>query len=224
MRHVLLTLSLIPLAANADDWPQWLGPNRDGLTAETNLLTEWPADGPQETWRFEQMRSWLLGPAVACGKLYILGSRDGTEELLALDAEFGVERWSFAIDGEYENGWGNGPRGTPTIDGDRIYALGANGTLVCLDRREEGALLWSVRMQDFGGEVPTWGYSESPLVDGEKVIVTPGGSKARSLRSTRRRQTALAVKGSDRRRAPTRRSSPQSLTVRSSTFSCCRTS
>lgn len=176
MRNLLLALCLIPTIVVADDWPQWLGPNRDGMTAETGLLQEWPADGPEQVWLSRDCGIGYSGPAIAGGKLFIMGARDGVERLLALNPDTGKELWSTDLGEEYDNGWGNGPRGTPTVDGDRVYVLAAKGALVCL-QSSDGSEIWRATMQDFGGKIPTWGYSESPLIDDGRVMVTPGGEQ-----------------------------------------------
>ncbi len=160
----------------ADDWPQFRGPNRDLSNAETGLLKEWPAEGPPRVWMFENCGVGYSGPAIVEGQLYILGSRDQQECLICLDVDTGDELFAIPLSAEYENGWGNGPRSTPTVDGDRVYCLTAKGTLACLGAHD-GPILWQVEMQDFGGKIPTWGYSESPLVVGDLVLCTPGGEE-----------------------------------------------
>lgn len=132
--------------------------------------------GPPRRWLFRDCGLGYSGPVVAGGKLYIMGSRDGVERLLAVDAVTGDELWATDLGEEYENGWGNGPRGTPVIDGPRVYALAARGNLVCLNLAD-GAELWRASLTQLGGEVPAWGYSETPLVDGDLVLVTPGGER-----------------------------------------------
>jgi len=158
------------------DWPQWLGPQRNGLTEETGLLKTWPEGGPKLVWKSEKAGLGYSGPAIVDGKLYIMGARDNNEFLLAFDANTGDELWAAPIGKQYQNGWGDGPRGTPTIDGDLVYALGAQGALVCVDAKS-GKEKWRTTMQDLGGGVPNWGYCESPLIDGDVILVTPGGSK-----------------------------------------------
>lgn len=170
---LLLALGCLSQAA-AYDWPQWLGPNRDGLTEETGLLKTWPENGPERVWLFKDCGLGYSGPAVVDGKLFIMGSRNETELLLCLDAETGEELWSSELGPELNNGWGNGPRGTPTIDGQWIYALAAKGNLVCLSTAD-GSERWKVDVkEELGGKIPVWGYSESPLIDGDRVVVTPG--------------------------------------------------
>jgi outer membrane protein assembly factor BamB len=178
MTRRLLALALLTFAtvAAAYDWPQWLGPDRDGLTKETGILQEWPEGGPKQVWLSHDAGLGYSGPAIVDGKLYLLGSREGTEQLIAFDAATGDELWATDIGKEYENDWGNGPRNTPTVDGDRIYALGAQGNLICVEIAS-GKEVWRVAMQDFGGKIPQWGYAESPLVDEDRVVVTPGSNQ-----------------------------------------------
>ncbi len=166
---VLLTLSLPALAA---DWPQWRGPNRDESSTETGLLKQWPASGPKSVWVFENAGQGYSGFAVAAGKLFTLGTRDGKEILLALDANTGKELWASPIGDILGNGWGDGPRSSPTVDGDRVYALAGKGNLVCA-QVTDGKVLWTKSMHDLGGKTPGWGYSESPLVDGKLVARHP---------------------------------------------------
>ncbi len=156
------------------NWPQWLGPQRNGLTEETGLLQEWPDQGPDQVWVSQKIGLGYAGPAIVDGVLYIMGTRDESSYLFALDANTGQERWASKIATMLQNGWGDGPRSTPTVDHDRVYAFAAGGTLVCC-RTSNGEELWRVTMQDLGGKIPTWGYAESPLVDGERVLCTPGG-------------------------------------------------
>lgn len=162
--------------AQQHDWPQWLGPNRDALTDETGLLKEWPEGGPPVAWHVESVGFGYAGPSIAQGKIYMLGSLDEVTHLLALDESNGDVLWKAKIGDDYKNGWGDGPRSTPTVDGDRVYAMAATGTLICCNS-DTGDELWRAAMQDLGGSIPQWGYAESPLVDGDKVICTPGGQR-----------------------------------------------
>ena len=171
-----ILVSAIPARAATYDWPQWLGPQRNGMTEETGLMKSWPDEGPKKVWMSDKCGLGYSGPAIVDGKLYIMGARDNTEYLLAFDANTGKELWAAELGEQYENGWGDGPRGTPTVDGDRVYALGAQGALVCVDANS-GDEVWRTTMQELVGEIPNWGYCESPLVDGDLVLVTPGGSK-----------------------------------------------
>ena len=161
------------------DWPQWRGPNRDGVSKETGLLKTWPKEGPKLVWTFEDAGIGFSSFAVVGNTLYTMGSQDeanGDKEfVLAVDTESGQ---GVMADADrhvlQERFWGGGPRSTPTIDGDKLYALGANGDLVCLNRAD-GAKVWAKNLvKDFGGNVPGWGYSESVLIDGENLICHPG--------------------------------------------------
>ncbi len=161
-------------------WPQWRGPDRTGVSKETGLLKQWPEGGPKQLWLFRDAGVGYSGPAVVGDKLFIMGARDETELLLCIDTEKGAESWSAEIGPIYRNGWGDGPRGTPTVDGDVVYAMGAQGNLICA-RVSDGSIVWKTSMRDFGGRTPNWGYCESVLVDGEKLICTPGGAKGAIL-------------------------------------------
>jgi len=170
---VLLTLSI---PAFATDWPQFRGPNRDDISTETGLLKQWPAGGPKRAWLFDNAGQGYSGFSVSAGKLFTIGTRDGKEILLALDADNGKELWVTPVGDILGNGWGDGPRGTPAVDADRVYALSGKGNLVCA-QTANGKVLWTKSMQDLGGKTPGWGYTESPLVDGKLVLATPGGDK-----------------------------------------------
>ncbi len=157
-----------------DDWPQWRGPNRDDISAETGLLDEWPEAGPQLLWRFDNGGVGYAGFAVVDDRLYTMGANESREFVLCLDASNGKEIWKREIDDRYQNNWGDGPRGTPTVANGHVVALAARGTLACLDAKT-GQVVWTQSMTDLGGSVPGWGYCESPLVDGDQVVCTPGG-------------------------------------------------
>jgi len=161
---------------SANDWPQWRGPDRTGLSKETGLLQSWPEGGPKRLWVYDKGGSGYSGPAIVQGKLFTMGTRDGAEVLLSLDANTGQELWVAPIGGIRADNRGDGPRGTPTVDGDRLYAMSGEGLLACANA-SDGKVLWKQSMSDLGGQVPRWGYSESVLIDGDKVVCTPGGSK-----------------------------------------------
>jgi len=172
----VLLFTASPTLAKDFDWPQWRGPNRDNLTEETGLLKEWPEGGPQVKWMSREVGLGYAGPAIADGKLLILGSLDGTTSLFAIDPDSGDTLWHSEISEDFKNGWGDGPRCTPTVDGDRVYALSGTGTLVCLSLAD-GEEVWRTTMQDLGGQIPVWGYSESVLIDGDRLICTPGNKQ-----------------------------------------------
>ncbi len=166
--------------AQQGPWPQWRGPGRDDLSTETGLLESWPEGGPKKLWTIATCGLGYSGPAIVDGRLYILGSRSGSEMVFCYNAKNGAEIWKAPLGPELKNDWGNGPRGTPTVDmqagGKFLYTVGGQGNLVCL-RTKDGSEVWSKAMQDFGGITPRWGYSESPLIDQEKLLYTPGGKQ-----------------------------------------------
>ena len=163
------------LSATALDWPQWRGPKRDDIQPETGLLKQWPEGGPKRAWMCENAGMGYAGFSVVGGKLFTLGARDAREQLLAFDAATGKELWAAPISDVLSNGWGDGPRGTPAVDGDRVYALSGMGALACV-KVADGKVLWTHTMEELGGKRPGWGFTESPTVDGAQVLVTPGGS------------------------------------------------
>lgn len=159
----------------AGDWPQWRGPLRDGVSRETGLLKIWPQGGPPLAWKATGCGLGYTTPSVAAGRILGMGNVGQAEVVWAKDARTGQTMWSTPIAQAVKADRGDGSRGTPTIDGARVYAEGISGDVVCLDAAT-GRIIWRKHLvRDFGGGVPNWGYSESPLVDGEKVIVTPGG-------------------------------------------------
>ncbi len=172
----LVALTPFSGAATGLDWPQWRGPDRSGVSQETGLLKAWPEGGPKRLWLYENAGHGYSAPAIAGGKFFTIGTRDGSEILLVLDAATGKELRAAKIGGILENKWGDGPRGTPTVDGDRVYAMSGSGDLVCISIAD-GKVLWKASMSSLGGKIPNWGYTESVLVDGNKVLCTPGGSK-----------------------------------------------
>src|SRR5262245_3620004 len=163
-----------PHAARGDDWPQWRGPYRTGVSAEKGLLSEWPAGGPKPLWSVADQGVGYSGPAVVGETLYVMGTRGDTESLLALDVHSGKERWAVPIGPLFTfpgNSWGDGPRGTPTVVDNRVYALGAQGILLAADART-GQVAWRANLpKDLGGIITSvggghekigWGYCESP--------------------------------------------------------------
>lgn len=161
----------------ASDWPQWRGPKRDGRSPETGLMQTWPTGGPKLLWTYREAGLGFGQPAVADGTIYLLGSEKESAFAMALDAANGTERWRRDLGKVFTNNWGDGPRSTPTVDGDRLYVLTGVGDMACLDRAT-GEIRWKKSLtKDFGGRVPSWGYCESPLVDGDRVLATPGGKK-----------------------------------------------
>jgi outer membrane protein assembly factor BamB len=160
------------------EWPQWRGPNRDGISKETGLLKQWPASGPPLVWKASGAGRGYSSFAASKGRLYTMGLRGEREFVIAFDFKTGKEVWATPHGAAFRNDRGDGPRGTPTVDGDRVYALGGNGDLSALDAAS-GKVVWTMNvLQKFGGRNITWGISESPLVVGEKLMVNPGGPGA----------------------------------------------
>jgi outer membrane protein assembly factor BamB len=174
----LMLLCLDAAAQTAGDWPQWRGPNRDGISKETGLMKQWPAEGPPLAWKAKGAGGGYSSFAVTGGRMYTMGLRGDREFVIAFDTATGKEVWAMAHGGAFRNDRGDGPRGTPTVDGDKLYALGGDGDLSCLETRT-GRVVWTMNiLKKFGGSNITWGISESPLVIGEKVLVNAGGPGA----------------------------------------------
>jgi outer membrane protein assembly factor BamB len=175
----LITASVITsVAASMDDWPQWRGPRRDGVSAETGLMKNWPAGGPKLAWRASGAGEGYSSFAVTGGRLFTLGARGNTEYVLAFDAATGKPLWEVAHGRRFNNDRGDGPRATPTIDGDRVYAFGASGDLTVLDAAT-GKVAWKQNvLEKFGGSNISWGLSESPLVLSDRILVNAGGRGA----------------------------------------------
>jgi len=164
---------------SAAAWPQYRGPNRDNISKETGLLNRWPDSGPPLEWTQRGLGEGYSTVSIAEGKIFTMGTDGDTEVVLAMDADTGKPLWSAKTGGGlFRDGTGNGPRGTPTIDQDRVYALGANGDLVCLGV-DNGEVVWSKNiLREFGGNNITWGISESVLIDGKQLFCFPGGRQA----------------------------------------------
>ena len=163
---------------SAADWPQWRGTNRDDQSPDKSILNPWPAKGPEKKWVFKDAGLGYAGFSVVGDQLFTMGAKDGGEHVISLDAQTGAQKWSVPLDNRvYPNNWGDGPRSTPTVDGDLLYTLSANGVLGCLAAKD-GKILWKTDLvKDLGGKLQNWGYTESVLIDGDKVICTPGGDQ-----------------------------------------------
>ena len=165
--------------AAADDWPEFRGPNRDGISKETGLLKEWPAGGPMLVWKVNGLGDGYSGVSVVGERIFSAGERADASFVVALNRADGKQVWTAKLgkSGPVGNPKFDGPRSTPTVDGTLIFELGQWGELVCLEATT-GKEVWRKDLvKDFGGTLPSWGYAESPLVDGDKVVVTPGGEK-----------------------------------------------
>jgi outer membrane protein assembly factor BamB len=169
------------LGAAASDWPQWRGPQRDGISPEQGLLKQWPKDGPKLLWQVNDIGGYST-PSVVGTRIYLMSNRGLENEFVqALSTQNGKPIWTTRA-GNVGNPNQDPPypkaRSTPTVDGDFLYALGSDGDLVCLEARS-GKLRWQKNLRkDFGGMPGEWAYAESPLVDGDVVVVTPGGAEA----------------------------------------------
>lgn len=184
---VILGLSQI---AHADDWPQWLGPRRDSVWRETGIVKKFPAQGPPVKWR-APVELGYSGPAVAGGRVFVFdyvkesgeienspGTRtklNGRERLLCLSVDTGKELWKYEYDRPYSLSYAAGPRCTPTVDGDKVYILGAEGDLSCLTT-DKGELVWRKDLTaEYETTAPIWGFAAHPLVDGEMLYCVVGG-------------------------------------------------
>jgi outer membrane protein assembly factor BamB len=173
-----------------EDWPQWRGPNRDGVSAERGLLKAWPKSGPTLAWRARGAGDGYSSFAAAGGRLYTMGARGGTEYVMAFDVSNGTKVWETASGSRFRNERGDGPRGTPTLDGDRLYALGASGTLSAIEIAF-GRVVWKIDVLDqFAGSNIPWGLSESPLVLSDRILVNAGGRRG-SIVALRKTDGAL---------------------------------
>ena len=176
---VAVTAILIALPPEPADWPQWRGPNRDGVSAETGLLQQWPAGGPPLLWRATGAGAGFSGVSIAAGRVFTMGDRGGEQFIVAFKASDGTPLWSAPVGKPTYDDAGVGPRGTPTVDGDRVYAIGTEGEVVSVDAGS-GREHWRRSLaSDFGGRMMSmWRFSESPLVDVDRVLVTPGSTSA----------------------------------------------
>ena len=175
-----VAVSLSAAALAASDWPQWQGPDRTRMSKETGLLKEWPAGGPRMIWTAGNLGTGYGSMAVAGDRVFVQGARGQNSFVIALNRADGKEVWAKAvgpIETRMRTNMGAGPRGTPTVDGDRLYVLTEDGDLACL--KTDGSVVWQLNiLKEFRGSQPQWMISESPLVDGPHVVVSPGGPGA----------------------------------------------
>ena len=172
-------IAVATLGAQSIDWPQWRGAARSGISTETGLLRQWPASGPPRVWSASSLGGGYGSLSVSGDRIFVQGLRSGQSIVSVLSRADGRGLWSKAIGpAGGGGGQGPGPRGTPTVDGDRVYVLTEGGDLACL-RAADGTSIWQRNiLREFSGRNISWDISESPLVDGNHVIVTPGGRGA----------------------------------------------
>ena len=179
---ILFALMLAPLITGAPapgvDWPQWRGPERNGISSDAGLLKQWPSAGPPKVWSVSKLGEGYGSLAIKGDRIYVQGTSGSASAVFCLNRADGKQIWSASLGPKMSEGKGNGPRSTPTVDEDRVYVLTENGDLACLQARD-GSRVWSKNiLKEFGGGNPHWLISESPLVDGNRLIVTPGGKGA----------------------------------------------
>lgn len=204
----LLIAVLVAMPLAAADWPHWLGPNSNGSSPETGLLTKWPADGPKLLWKYPGGDGYST-VAIAKGRAVTQVQHDGGEFVLALDAAKGTKLWETRIAGAYMNQFGDGPRATPAVDDKLVYVYSPSGLLACLDA-EKGDIIWSVNLlSEFGGKKVTYGLSASPLVEGDLVYALPGAPGA-GVAAFNKKTGKLVWKTGDDKAAY---ASPMSVTV-----------
>ena len=159
-----------------NDWPQWRGPNGDGKSLETGLLQSWPKDGPAKLWSAKDLGLGFGTPSVAVGKIFGMGTREGKDGVWALKEADGSELWFTPLDAPRNTNQNNGPSSTPTYYDGKLYVVGSTGTIARLDAGT-GTIDWRKSFKEFGAGVPSWGFTQSVLIDGDKVICAPCGNK-----------------------------------------------
>ncbi|HXI42178.1 MAG TPA: PQQ-binding-like beta-propeller repeat protein, partial [Bryobacteraceae bacterium] len=173
----------IALTVSAEDWPEWRGKGRQGVWNETGILQQFAATGLRVEWRVP-IKSGFSGPAVGGGRIFVTDFAEsshlkGRERILCIDEKTGKILWTREWDAEYiglMETFASGPRATPTVDGDRVYVVGAKGMLLCLGAKA-GEILWKKDyVKEYAAEIPTWGSTSAPLVDGNRLICLVGGA------------------------------------------------
>jgi outer membrane protein assembly factor BamB len=168
----------VTVSAVDRDWPQWHGPDRNNISPETGLLKGWPKAGPPTVWSVSGLGRGYGTIAIQGDRLYVQGTQGSESVVFCLSLANGKKIWTRPLGRNLDQDKGGGPRGTPTVEADRVYALSENGDLACLNARD-GSVVWTLNiLTAFKGPNPKWLISESPLIDGNNLIVTPGGDKA----------------------------------------------
>ena len=177
MRRLFTIAAILLFAATAQaaNWPQWLGPERNGVSGETGLMQSWPATGPVVQWRVP-LGKGFSGISIADGRIYTMYAAASDEYAICLDAQTGEKIWRHRTGPYYkESQGGDGPRSTPTVDGATVYVLSATGNIYSLTTAH-GALIWKKDLTaEFDSEVPKWGFSTSVLVEGDLLLLEAGG-------------------------------------------------
>lgn len=191
MRFAFLILLLLSGIVHGDDWPQWLGPQRDGVWRESGIIEAFPAGGPKVLWR-AKIGGGYTGPAVVNGRVYLMdrqvaekssvpgdafarGFIPGSERVLCLNAQTGAPVWEHRYECTYTMSYSTGPRCTPVVSGGKVWTLGAEGHLLCLDAAD-GKVLWSHDFKtEYEARTPMWGFAGHPLLDGQRLICLCGG-------------------------------------------------
>jgi outer membrane protein assembly factor BamB len=178
---VALTGPQAPLsgAAPGGNWPQWRGPLRDGISTETGLLTSWPAGGPAKVWTATGMGEGFSSVSVSGGRVFTMGDRRDGQYVIAVDEATGKQVWATRVGSRHQDPQLGGSRSTPSVEGDLLWTIDTDGDLICLETAT-GKERWRKNMpRDFGGQMMSgWMFSESPLIDGDRIVVTPGGPRA----------------------------------------------
>lgn len=206
MRRTFAAIALLAAAPafaadpGRTDWPQWRGPERTGLSKETGLLKSWPEGGPKQLWKITGLGEGYSTPSISAGRIYLLGTQDKDEYMICLDEKTGDRVWDVKI-GQKTGGYA-APKSTPTIDDGLAYTVSSDGNLVCVDIGN-GTVKWQKSYKkDFAGNPGGWAYTESPLIDGDRVIGTPGGKEATIVALKKKSGDVVwksAVKGLERK-------------------------
>ena len=174
-----LALFSSAVVAATSDWPQWRGENRENKSSYKGLRTDWDANPPELVAQIKGMGTGYASVSVVGDRLYTTGNRDGAQAVIAVDLTKNDIAWVTPItEGVPKHGY-DGSRTTPTVDGDFLYVVSSDGVLSCL-KRDNGSVVWSKDFKkEFGGKMHSgWGFAESPLIDGDRVLATPGGKDA----------------------------------------------